>query len=116
MSCVVQTERTTEIACSANFRGELRRHKTSNTGRRQLYCYLAFCRAYPQIVRTMPAQTHHLLPKDIGSQKVRTSSAQLAIAPEKLLESLSYSHFELIVALEDGLKRAFYEIECMRGN
>jgi predicted nuclease of restriction endonuclease-like (RecB) superfamily len=40
----------------------------------------------------------------------------LAIAPEKLLESLSYSHFELIVALEDGIKRAFYEIECMRGN
>lgn len=96
--------------------GELRKHKISNTGRRQLYCYLAFYRAYPQIVRTMPAQTRHLLPKDIGSQKVRTSSAQLAIAPEKLLESLSYSHFELIVALEDGLKRAFYEIECMRGN
>jgi len=75
---------------------ELRRHKTSNTGRRQLYNYLAFYRAYPQIVRTVPAQ--------------------LAIAPEKLLGSLSYSHFELIVALDDDLKRAFYEIECIRGN
>jgi predicted nuclease of restriction endonuclease-like (RecB) superfamily len=94
----------------------LRRHKISNTGRRQLYSYLAFYRTYPQIVRTVPAQTRHLLPRDIDSQKVRTASAQLAIAPEKLLESLSYSHFELIVAQEDSLKRAFYEIECLRGN
>ncbi|MBW1706503.1 MAG: DUF1016 family protein [Deltaproteobacteria bacterium] len=95
---------------------ELRRHKTSNTGRRQLYNYLAFYRAYPQIVRTVPAQSRHLLPETIDSQKVRTVSAQLAIAPEKLLGSLSYSHFELIVALDDDLKRAFYEIECIRGN
>jgi hypothetical protein len=69
---------------------ELRRHKVSNTGRRQLYNYLAFYRAYPQIVRTVPAQTRHLLPKDIDSQKVRTVSAQLAITPEKLLGSLYY--------------------------
>lgn len=95
---------------------ELRRHKISNIGRRQLYSYLAFYRAYPQIVRTMPAQTSHLIPRDIASPKVRTVSAQLAIAPEKLIESLSYSHFERIVALEDDVKRRFYEIECIRGN
>jgi predicted nuclease of restriction endonuclease-like (RecB) superfamily len=95
---------------------ELRRHKISNTGRRQLYNYLAFYRTYPQIVRTVPAQSRHLIPKTIDSQKVRTVSAQLLIAPEKLLGSLSYSHFELIVALDDDLKRTFYEIECIRGN
>jgi predicted nuclease of restriction endonuclease-like (RecB) superfamily len=95
---------------------ELRRHEISNTGRRQLYNFLSFYRAYPQIVRTVPAQSRHLLPKTIDSQKVRTVSAQLAIAPEKLLGSLSYSHFELIVALDDDLKRTFYEIECIRGN
>ena len=95
---------------------ELRSHKVSNTGRRQLYNYLAFYRAYPQIVRTVPAQSRHLLPETIDSKKVRTVSAQLAISPEKLVGSLSYSHFELIVALNDDLKRAFYEIECIRGN
>ncbi|MBW2094134.1 MAG: hypothetical protein JRI80_04530 [Deltaproteobacteria bacterium] len=51
--------------------------------RRQLYNYLAFYRAYPQIVRTVPAQ--------------------LAVAPEKFLGSLSYSHFELLVALDDDV-------------
>ena len=55
-------------------------------------------------------------PKTIDSEKVRTVSAQLSIAPEKLLNSLSYSHFELLVALDDDLKRTFYEIECIRGN
>jgi len=95
---------------------ELRKYKISNTGRRQLYNYLAFYRAYPQIVRTLSAQTKHLLPKTIENKKVRTLSAQLTVTPEKLLSSLSYSHFEQIVALDDSLKRAFYEIECIRGN
>ena len=40
---------------------ELRSHKISNSGRRQLYSYLAFYRVYPQIVRTVPAQFRHLL-------------------------------------------------------
>jgi len=95
---------------------ELRRHEISNSGRRQLYNYLAFYRTYPQIVRTAPAQTRHLLPQTLVGEKVRTVSAQLGIAPEKLLSRFSYSHFEQLTAIDDDLKRAFYEIECMRGN
>lgn len=33
-----------------------------------------------------------------------------------LLDRLSYTHLELLTAIEDPLKRAFYEIECIRGN
>jgi len=33
-----------------------------------------------------------------------------------LLERLSYTHLELLMAIADPLKRAFYEIECIRGN
>jgi predicted nuclease of restriction endonuclease-like (RecB) superfamily len=95
---------------------ELRKHEISNSGRRQLYNYLGFYRSYPQIVRTVPAQSRHLLPATIVREKVRTASAQLAIDPEKLLSSLSYSHFEQLIALDDDLKRVFYEIECIRGN
>jgi predicted nuclease of restriction endonuclease-like (RecB) superfamily len=95
---------------------ELRSQKVSNTGRRQLYNYLSFYRVYPQFVRTVPAQTRHLIPETIAGEKVRTASAQLVVASEKLLETLSYSHFELLVGLDDDLKRTFYEIECMRGN
>ena len=95
---------------------ELRKHEISNSGRRQLYNYLGFYRTYPQIVRTVPAQSRHLLPATIVREKVRTASAQLAIDPEKLLSSLSYSHFEQLIALNDDLKRVFYETECIRGN
>jgi predicted nuclease of restriction endonuclease-like (RecB) superfamily len=33
----------------------------------------------------------------------------------RLLESLSYSHFEKLVEIDDDTKRLFYEVECLRG-
>ena len=44
-----------------------------------------------------------------------TVSPQLLIQAEILVNRLSYSHFELLFALDDDLKRAFYEVECLRG-
>jgi len=84
-----------------------------------LYNYLSFYRVYPQIVRTVPAQSQCLLPISLNTaeiEKVRTASAQLEIPPEKILNTLSYSHLELLVEIDDPFKRAFYEIECIRGN
>ena len=97
---------------------ELRKHHINSTGRRQLYNYLSFYRVFPEIVRTVPAQSKYLLPTAILSdkEKMRTVSAQLQLPPEKLINTLSYSHLELLVVLDDPLKRAFYEIECIRGN
>ena len=92
--------------------------RISNCNRRQLYDYLNFYRTYPQIVKTASAQLQSLLPRDVvdESQKVPTASAQLALPPQQLVNSLSYSKFKLLVDLEDELKRTFYEIECIRGN
>ena len=97
---------------------ELRKHHINSTGRRQLYNYLSFYRVFPEIVRTVPAQSKYLMPTAIVSdkEKVRSVSAQLQLPPEKLINTLSYSHLELLVVLDDPLKRAFYEIECIRGN
>lgn len=91
--------------------------KVSNCNRRQLYRYLRFYRLYPEIVGTMSPQLKNLLPA--GGQvveKVGTASPQLRIPPEKLIHRLSYSHLELIVDLDEDLKRMFYEIECILGN
>lgn len=52
------------------------------------------------------------LAENPSSQKVGTVSPQLSISPDRLLNSLSYSHFEQLVAIDDSLKRAFYEVEC----
>ncbi|MHB1461262.1 MAG: PDDEXK nuclease domain-containing protein [Armatimonadota bacterium] len=95
---------------------ELRSHMVSNTGRRQLYNYVAFYRIYPQLGQPMSAQLHQVLPNTPNNKIVRTASALFVIAPEKLLNNLSYSHFELLVNLSDDLQRAFYEAECISGN
>lgn len=99
-------------------------HKISNCNRRQLYRYLRFYRLYPKIVGTLSTQLKDLLPACLpGGQteshaveKVGTVPPQLQIPPDQLIHRLSYSHLELIVDLDDDLKRAFYEIECIRGN
>ncbi len=98
--------------------------RVSNSNRRQLYRYLRFYRLYPEIVGTLSTQLQEQLPAGLLSgqteshavEKVGTASPQLRISPDKLIHRLSYSHLELIVDLDDDLKRVFYEIECIRGN
>lgn len=98
----------------------LRGQAVSNCGRRQLYAYLAFYRAYPQIVRTASALSAPILARPRLEEKVRTlsalSPALLAADPEILIGRLSYSHFEQLVELAEPLQRAFYETEALRGN
>ena len=91
--------------------------KVSNCNRRELYRYLRFYRLYPSIVGTLSPQLTKLLPaarQAVG--KVGTASPQLHVSSQKLLQNLSYSHLEQLVDLDDDLKRAFYEVECLRGN
>ena len=98
----------------------LREQAVSNVGKRQLYGYLAFYRAYPQIVRTASAQSAQTLLPNAAVNKVRTASAPSqalpAIDPDTLITRLSYSHFEQLVELEDPMQRVFYEVEALRGN
>lgn len=89
----------------------------SNCSRRQLYRYMNFYRTYPQIVETLSPQFENLLPDGISVIGiVGTVSPQLRLPSEKLFNSLSYSHFELLTEIDNPMKRIFYEIECLRGN
>ena len=114
----------------------LRQQNVPTCDRPRLFAYIAFSRTYPQIheviVNSWPqlsakptrirnaeivlAPSGRLRHDSDGSPIVRTAYGQLALPGEKLLASLSYSHFELLTAIDDPLKRAFYEIECIRGN
>jgi len=89
--------------------------RLSNCNKRQLYRYLRFYKLYPRIVGTAFPQfktTHHLA---ILSQKVGTASPQLHLPTETLISKLAYSHFELLLDLDEEAKRAFYEIEAIKG-
>jgi predicted nuclease of restriction endonuclease-like (RecB) superfamily len=89
-----------------------------SSDRRQLYRYVDFYRLYPQIVGTLSPQFRGLLPDRPAARKVGTlspRSSKPTVPAETLLEALSYSHFELLAAIDDPLKRAFYEVESVRG-
>jgi predicted nuclease of restriction endonuclease-like (RecB) superfamily len=103
---------------------DLGRRKVSNTGMRQLYSRLAFYHAYPNILRTASAKSLSkaagLVPPSMPIKKLRAVSAVSASAlsaPEQeLLNSLSYSPFELRVEPTEPLKRSFYQVQALRGN
>jgi predicted nuclease of restriction endonuclease-like (RecB) superfamily len=83
-----------------------------------------FYTVYPTIWQTASAKSlQNLLPTAIR-QTVSAKSKDLvrAVSPEKgasaesLLNMLSFSHFVELIGIDDPLKRAFYEIECVKGN
>ena len=96
--------------------GELTTRTISNCNRRQLYRYLRFYRFYPQIVWSLSPQFKQYLPFLEESEKVGTASPQTSALSENLIERLSYSHIDLLVDIDDDIKRLFYEVECIRGN
>ena len=89
----------------------------TNVGRRQLYAYLAFYRAYPEIVPSAGALFDKPItePRPDRTAKVPSLWAQFGAGNEGLIKSLSYSHFKHLVPIEDGAKRRFYEQRCIAG-
>ena len=98
----------------------------------RLYTYLAFFRAYPQIADALPrlAPGLQILRSVTGQSELvaadtilrpatgesETGHSIRSFAGDVLLERLSYTHLEHLTAIEDPLKRAFYEVECIKGN
>jgi predicted nuclease of restriction endonuclease-like (RecB) superfamily len=50
-----------------------------------------------------------------GSLTTESENTTILVPAEKILSNLSYTHLELLFTLDDPLKRAFYEIECIKG-
>jgi len=87
-----------------------------------------FYTAYPQIRGTLSPKFDHIVPDAIRKSLISESTAvatptirgsvspELQIPPERLVKSLSFSHFAELIAIDDPLKRTFYEVECIRGN
>ena len=97
-----------------------------NCNRSRLYRYRDFYRLYPQILEDLPQSQTELI-QDLPSDPniVATASPQSTVpsvatlsplSGKLILNRLSYSHIELLLEIDDPLKRAFYEIECIQGN
>jgi predicted nuclease of restriction endonuclease-like (RecB) superfamily len=89
--------------------------------------YLQLCRqfseVYPQIAKSLISQSDSLplFTKSLISQSTSAhevgveQDAVPGLPPDVLLSSLSFTHFVELLKIEDALKRAFYEAECIRG-
>jgi predicted nuclease of restriction endonuclease-like (RecB) superfamily len=103
---------------------------------RELRRYRLFYMTYPEIRESSAPALTRLLPAKIwrsmtaksgllGTARVakqRASETRESVTPElaapieKLFTMLSFTHLAELIAIDDPLKRAFYEIECIRGH
>ena len=49
------------------------------------------------------------------SLTTESKSLDFLVPAEKIISQLSYSHIEQLLPIQDSLKRAFYEVECIKG-
>lgn len=102
---------------------------------RSLRQYRQFYVTYPEIRQTLSAKSgDNFIPSSIwqslsaklenatSSGGLPPKTAQQSVSPavhidtQKMISSLSFSHFAELIAIDEPLKRIFYEIECIRGN
>lgn len=89
----------------------------SRCDRRELYRYRQFYLTYPQIVETLSPQLARILPVSAYTGNNRESlTPKLGVAANEVLTKLSFSHIAELLQCDDATKRAFYELECIRGN
>ena len=84
----------------SNLAESLKRDGIENIGKRQLHNFTLFYRTYPQIVRSLTAQSQHLLPE--GIEIVQSATAQLEIPIKKILNHLSYTHLSELIQISGG--------------
>ena len=75
-----------------------------------------FFNTYPQILGTVSQEFRKFIPEKIfGTVSKKLLHSQDFFSSDQLLEKLSYSHFIELIKIDDGLKRSFYEVECIKG-
>ena len=84
---------------------------------RELRRYRQFYLTYPRIRESLsPELKRKLLPQaDTGNFR-ESVTPTLGIAAGEVLSKLSFSHIAELLQCDDATKRAFYEVECIRGN
>jgi predicted nuclease of restriction endonuclease-like (RecB) superfamily len=86
---------------------------------RELRRYRQFYQCYPQIRESLTPELKRLLPDrpvPLGTGKRESLAPELRSSGKEIINRLSFTHLAELIAIDDDLKRAFYEIECLRGN
>ncbi len=84
---------------------------------RELRRYRQFYLIYPQIRETLtPEFGITLLPQTKVTNNRESPTPKFGVAAGDVLSRLSFSHIAELLQFDDATKRAFYELECIRGN
>jgi len=76
-----------------------------------------FYRLYPQIRQSLPGQFAAIPARpEIGQSAIGEFDPGLPALPPEPLLGLSWTHFIELIRIDDPLKRAFYEAECLYGH
>jgi len=96
----------------------LRQQHVSRVDVRELRRYRRFYLVYPHIRESLTPEWRRLLPvQRLDTRKRRELPTPALGAGGKLLISrLSFTHLAELIEIDDPLRRAFYEVECIRGN
>lgn len=91
---------------------ELKKLNISRTEARELRCCRQFYQTYPQIRESVSSE----LKKALISPVVEKRESLTPVSGDQLISNISFTHITELLRCEDETKRAFYEVECIRGN
>lgn len=101
---------------------ESQKNKIPSSSFRSLKLYRQFYQSYPEIGQMASAQLKALksnfsIRQALSAQSSPSTEANISFVPiEDLVKNLSFSHLIELLKIEDRLKKAFYEYECIKGN
>lgn len=96
--------------------GQLSGKGISGSSERNIRNYRQFYFVYPQVGSVLSVKT---LPESIwqtASAKLKITGESIGVNPEMLITRLSFSHIIELTREEEKFKRAFYEIQAIKGN
>ncbi len=98
----------------------LQKKKLNSMSFTYLKMYRQFYIIYPQISQAVPDlfenQIVQALPEQLQNTELQTNTKnKYLIPPKKTITKLSFTHIAELIKIDNSLKRAFYEIECING-
>jgi predicted nuclease of restriction endonuclease-like (RecB) superfamily len=101
----------------SNLAADLKRRGLKGLGMSMLKNCRRFYRLYPQIRQSLPGQFAAIPARpEIGQSAIGEFDPGLPALPPEHLLGLSWTHFIELIRIDDPLKRAFYEAECLHGH
>lgn len=102
----------------------LKNKKINGFSETNLRLFRQFYKTYPQFYDVIPNisklnidlfSTDFKIHQPLADKSNKNDNITLIEYNKNLLENLSFSHFTYLIQVEDSIKRAFYEQECIKG-